>query len=150
MTRNDVRVEAFHHRTELAMDEYDVYVEGNSSETLHITFEQQDNGITFVGMDQLFEDEKIGEWSEMETSLQPVLDAGFVRYLTSLVEPCKTWFDRTPSMERWVHKCIDVFFLYQKMVISQLEAKRRVEMYLKDAKKECRREIESNFVQSNF
>lgn len=150
MTKYEYNSYQFNQRTKLASDEASLYVECDVPEYSSLTDEQVDSGINYVGIDQYFEDEQ-PKWDDVpETSQKPILDDGFVKYLTSLVDPIKTWFDRTPSMEGWVKKCVDVFFLYQRMAITQLEAKRRVLMYLEDAKKECRMTIEKNFVQSNF
>lgn len=66
MTRTDARQKAFFHRIELALDEYDINVEGNIPEHSHFTDEQVDMGLTFVGMDYLFEDDPKDSLREIE------------------------------------------------------------------------------------
>lgn len=57
MASTCTREKAFYHRVELALDEYDITVEGNIPERCHFTDEQIDMGLTFVGLDYLFEED---------------------------------------------------------------------------------------------
>lgn len=132
------------YRMNLAIQEYNLFVDGFIEEKSMLTDEQLDMGLSMTGCEDLDTQEKF-KWTEFEPKV-PEIDPTFLNYLDELVSPFKKWFIGR-YREEFYKRSLDYYFLYTREMMSMYRAKQNIVCALEECKRLCRNEINSHFVQ---
>lgn len=132
-------------RTELAAYEWQLFCACGFPDKDLFTPEQIDMGISFFGAEEVDASRYTSVASDADKASVVQVSPAFVEYLSTLLLPIQSWFGGKP-LKDFLRLALTEYWMASRGIRSQYESETRIKRELEKCKAECRKQLDSHFV----